>query len=79
MGDEAASGILLNGKIDDEEWERLAGGGRTVFPRCLPPRGRNPIHSRGSCVQTNNGDWGVAFHQMTHDWSVSAGKVRAMS
>lgn len=42
---------MLNGKIDDEgrqrerkkergrgeKWERQAGGGRTMFPRCLPP------------------------------------------
>lgn len=45
--------------------ERLAGGGRTHVSEVHTPRGRNPIHSRGSCIQTNNGYWGVVFHQMT--------------
>lgn len=72
-------------KIDENRergWgkpEKLACGGRGRVSKVLIPGGRNPIHSRGSCIQTNNGGWGVAFHQVTHDWSVSAGKVRAMS
>lgn len=57
------------------EWEGVG----PCFQGAYPPRGRNLIRSIGSHIQANNGGWGVTFHQVTHDWSLSAGKIRAMS
>lgn len=67
-GDVNQAGLLRN----FAEWKREQGRGWTaeVGPcfQVAYPWGRNLIHSMGSCIPTNNGDWGVTFHQMTPDW-----------
>lgn len=50
-----------------------------MFPRCIPPSRQESDTFHRLPYPANNGGWGVPFHQVTHDWSLSAGKVRAMS